>query len=446
MGGIKKELRRLRKRYRLEGKELAAIGRMEHIQSIMDMLNGLELHLSAIVDNDTKKEGLTIGGVMVYKPEKYLKPWRENLFLLIYSPKYWRDISRQFERLGYREGEQFVVLNKPSIRSAMAEVRKGDRIYRRICRKYGKDVWILVARGPVGDFYLLALFLEAYLKKEKIENYVIAGDSKGFTKVAELFPKAIKRERIVLLSEEETDSLIHVYLFGGIGEYRLRLLTIWQKLSFNSCLVKYRDGFSFMDTIRSFTYGLPVDTEPSNPEFDKLDDEMIALCEGMGMKKGKTAVLSPYAYSLQSLPMHFWQELADRLMKEGYTVCVNVDAKKEKCGLEHVIPVGFTFRQSAAVLEYAGYLIGIRSGFMDITSSARCKKFVLYPQYIKEPVVNQWHRTDLEFCGLAPMGLCKEAIELEYPLVDGQGRMYMEEGRYDREKGEEIINFILHRL
>lgn len=112
------------------------------------MLNGLKLHLSAIVDNDTKKEGLTIGGVMVYKPEKYLKPWRENLFLLIYSPKYWRDISRQFERLGYREGEQFVVLNKPSIRSAMAEVRKGDRIYRRICRKYGKDVWILVARGP----------------------------------------------------------------------------------------------------------------------------------------------------------------------------------------------------------------------------------------------------------------------------------------------------------
>lgn len=83
---------------------------------------------------------------------------------------------------------------------------------------------------------------------------------------------------------------------------------------------------------------------------------------------------------------------------------------------------------------------------MDITSSARCRRFVLYPEYIKENVVNQWHRTDLEFCGLVHMGLCQDAVELEYPLKDEEGNPYIKEGRYDAGKEEEIIDFIMGRL
>lgn len=444
MDRIMRELRHLCRKYGLEGRELAAIGRMEHVQGIMRILGTLGLHLSAVIDNDTKKEGLIIDGVTVYKPEKFLRPRKENVFILVYSPKYWRDISRQFQSLGYVEKKHFVVLNKPSVRSAMRDVRKGDRIYRGIRKKYGKDVQVLVARGPIGDFYLLALFLEPYLKKEKISNYVLAGDSKGFAKVADLF--RIGKEKIVQLDEEETDCLIHAYIFGGGRQYHLHLLTIWQKLSFNSCLVKYRDGFTFMDTIRTFTYGLPADTRPSKPLFEVSGIKIVELCEKMGIKKGKTVVLSPYAYSMQSLPMYFWQQLADRLADQGYTVCVNVDVKKEKCEMRNVIPIGFTFRQSAAVLEYAGYLIGIRSGFMDIASGAECKKIVLYPQYIKENTVSQWHRMDLEFCGLVNMGLCEDAVEMEYPLVDGQGGMYMRDGHYDEDKGKEIMDLILGAL
>lgn len=444
MDQVAKELRQLERKGRLQGRELAAIGRIEHVESIGKELAGFGRQLSAILDNDTKKEGLIIGGVQVYKPENYLLPLKEDILILIHSPKYWRDISRQFQGMGYVEGKHFIVLNKPSVKKAVMDVQKGDRIYRRICKIHGEDVHVLVGRGPIGDFYLLALYLEDYLKKEGIRNYVLAGDSKGFTKIADLF--GIRAENIVLLGEDETDCLIQAYVFGGAKRYRMHLLTIWQKLSFNSCLVKYRDGFSFMDTVCSFTYGLPGDAEPFAPLFDELDGEIVAMCEKMGMVRGRTVVLSPYAYSLQSLPLHFWQRLADRLAGEGYVVCVNVDAKKEKCVLENVIPVSFTFKQSRAVLEYAGYLVGIRSGFMDITSGAKCRKFVLYPQYIKEQVVNQWHRTDLEFCGLVNMGLCEDAVELEYPLKDEKGNLYMKDGEYDAWKERELIEYIAGRL
>lgn len=444
MNPTEKELKKLGRKHLLQGRELAAIGRMEHVESIHKALKSHGMRLSVILDNDTKKEGLSINGVLVYKPEKYLLPFRENILILIHSPKYWRDIGRQFQGMGYVEGKHFIVLHKPSIKKAIEDVEKGDRIYRRICKKYGADVHVLVARGPIGDFYLLALYLDAYIKKEGIRNYVLAGDSKGFTKIADLF--GIQPEDMILLSEEETDCLIQAYTFAGKGRYRVHLLTVWQRLSFNSCMVKYRQGFTFMDTICAFAYGLPREEPPFTPLFDKPGEEMDALCMEMGMEKGRTAVLSPYAYSLQSLPMHFWQRLADRLAGEGYVVCVNIDGKKETCRLEGVIPVNFSFKQSKAVLEYAGCLIGIRSGFMDITSSARCRRFVLYPEYIKENVVNQWHRTDLEFCGLVHMGLCQDAVELEYPLKDEEGNPYIKEGRYDAGKEEEIIDFIMGRL
>ena len=442
MDQLTRELNQLHKKHKLQNRELVAIGRIEHIEAIQKKLENVGKQLSAIVDNDSKKVGLVINGVSVYKPEMFLDPFKKNVLILIYSPKYWRDISEQFQAMGYVENEHFIVLGKPSVKNAIKNVRAGERIYQQICGKYGRDVEILVCRGPIGDFYLFGLYLDAYLKKEKISNYVLAGDSKGFTKIADLF--AI--EKFVLLSEDETDSLIQAYIFVGKERYHVRILTIWQKLSFNSCLVRYRQGFSFMDTIRSFVYNLPMNEKPFTPLFDKMDKELITWCEGMGMKQGKTVVLSPYAYSLQSLPMHFWQQLTNRLSDMGYTVCVNIDIKKEKCELENVIPISFTFRQSAAVLEYAGYLIGIRSGFMDITSGANCRKAVLYPQYIVEKVASQWHRTDMEFSSLVNMGLCQNAFEMEYPLQDENGNSYMQDGKYDVIKTEEVIDIIVENL
>lgn len=439
---ILKELKRLERKCSIGNRELAAIGRIEHVEKIQEMLELQGMQLSAVLDNDAGKEGLMVKGVKIHKPEKFLSPFNSNVFILIYSPKYWQDMSDQFQRMGYREGEHFAVLGKPDIKSSVTDVWKGSRIYHKICRQYGPDAEILVIRGPVGDFYLLSLYLAAYLEKENIINYVLAGDSKGFARLADLF----EIKNIYPLSGEETDHLIQAYIFAGAAEYRVHLLTVWQNLSFNSCLVKFREGFSFMDTIRAFSYGLPRDARMTSPAFARMNDGLETFCVQKGIKKGKTVILSPFAYSIQSLPMHFWQQLTDELGNRGYTVCVNIDVKKEKCALENVVPVSFTFSQSVAVLEYAGYLVGIRSGFIDVTSSAKCKKIILYPQYIKEHATSQCHRMDMEFCGLANMGLCKDAIEKEYLLMDMEGNTYMKDGLYDCIREQELIAFIVEQI
>lgn len=437
-----KELKKLCKKHKLENKKLAAIGRIEHIEHIQAVLRRYGVVLDAVVDNDSKKEGLLVNNVPVYKPEKYLLPVREDVLILIYSPKYWKDIREQFQGFGYREGEQFFVLEKPSAVSAAGCVWKGVRIYNRMERQYGKNVHVLVCRGPVGDFFLFGLFLKSYLKKQGITRYVFAGDSKGYAKIADLF--GIKD--IVLLSEDDTDFLIQAYVFGCVGKRQIHVLTIWQKLSFNSCLVRYGKGFSFMDTVRTFIYGLPADAERTVPLFSALDTGLVSRCEALGMKRGRTVILAPYAYSLQSLPVHFWQELADRLKAAGYVVCINVDSGKEACMLDGVIPVSFPLMQCVAVMEFSGFFIGIRSGFVDVTSGADCKKIILYPEYIAEQTENQWHRTDMEFSGLKNMGLCDDAVEMEYPLQDAQGRPYIVSGVYAPDKEHWFIDRILHNL
>ena len=55
-------------------------------------------------------------------------------------------------------------------------------------------------------------------------------------------------------------------------------------------------------------------------------------------------------------------------------------------------------------------------------------------------------RSDLEFCGLVNMGLCDDAVELEYPLMDRHGEMYMRNGHYDENMEREMIDLILSKL
>ena len=73
----------------------------------------------------------------------------------------------------------------------------------------------------------------------------------------------------------------------------------------------------------------------------------------------------------------------------------------------------FSLKESVAVLEYAGMLVAMRCGFCDVTSSADCKKVLLYPKRLF-PIDYENHRPDMDFGSLKNMGLDEDAVELEF--------------------------------
>jgi hypothetical protein len=71
--------------------------------------------------------------------------------------------------------------------------------------------------------------------------------------------------------------------------------------------------------------------------------------------------------------------------------------------------VFFPLDQAIAFMDAAGYFVGVRSGLCDIISSSACKKIIFYE---KDGLF--YKSSQYEYFSLAKMGLCDDAVELEY--------------------------------
>lgn len=393
----------------LEERRIMVIGRMEHVKNIIQSLKP-KYSIERILDNDLNKQGKIMDGVSVCAPPNVLVPFDERIFIIIYSPKYWEELEEQFKSYGYTEDRHIYVIDRPSKEHNKNIIKQGVRIYKQFQQEFGKNVQVFLANCPLGDYYLLSLHFEGYLRKWNITNYVITGTSRGIEKLSYLMGE--KRNR--LISQEESDALAMAWRFLGNKCIHVKPLTIWQgSFRFNPCVVRQMESFTFMDTFKKMIFALPPGAEPSLSERGSYKSLFF---EDNGLQLGKTVLLIPFAYSIQTLTNDFWCRLADYLKDKGYDVLVNIGDQREYNFIPNTLSVSLDFKEILSVMEMAGTVIGIRSGFFDITCRAKCKRIIMYHPRKEKNVV--WNRTDIAFSGLNNMGLCDTAIELEIENED----------------------------
>lgn len=120
-------------------------------------------------------------------------------------------------------------------------------------------------------------------------------------------------------------------------------------------------------------FGLKDGVKPFQPTAWKEYAELGNL------KKGKTAILSPYAKSVPPLPEFIWADIIKDLKNRGYDIFTNtVWADRPLPGTNPISP---TISEMKSVVEYAGLFIGIRSGLCDVIRTANCCKIALFPDY-----------------------------------------------------------------
>lgn len=83
-------------------------------------------------------------------------------------------------------------------------------------------------------------------------------------------------------------------------------------------------------------------------------------------------MLSPYSNTLADLPNIFWDELARKLKQAGFAVCTNSDGKTE-AAIEGTSSIFVPLTIAPQFIAYAGYFIGVRSGFCDVISGTDAK-------------------------------------------------------------------------
>ena len=88
--------------------------------------------------------------------------------------------------------------------------------------------------------------------------------------------------------------------------------------------------------------------------------------------------------------------------------------------IKFTTPLDFPLTIANDILEYAGYFIGVRSGFCDIILNAACKKIILYPENIyglshpfyKIPLSHINCHSIFEWASFKRMGIDTKVIEI----------------------------------
>lgn len=292
---------------------------------------------------------------------------------------------------------------------------RGYRLYRHYRKKYGEDTTLFLCRGKSGDIFLYFRFLKAYLDKHGITRYVFIGDCKNMGKIKELYPELTGD--CVSLPERDGAALQLLYCVMGDKPLGMVLNLMWDiDLPMGRCATRLTQPFTFTDSYNWFLLGMDSDAaRATEAKFAAMTPVLQQQMDKEGYVKGRTVILSPYAYCVKNLPPEFWQLLAKDLKSRGYTVFVMLDPKTE--ANQFGVPgTFFTYKNSAAVLQYAGHFVGLRSGFCDIISGSVCNKVILYPKQPEE--FDCWsHRADKAFSGFAEMGLASDAEEITLPFA-----------------------------
>lgn len=250
----------------------------------------------------------------------------------------------------------------------------GYRIYEELIHQYGENAQIFLSAPSAGDGYLLGRCFKAYTEKHYSgHTNVFCVFGKQTIDVAKFF----SIPHIEALSMDEFKMMFNLFMFMKPGILHLDAMhhhVFYRHTAF----LAYLEGLHGFNLSSIGLAYLDVDeSEVEHPVFTSDEHSIEGMFLGKLLTPGKTVLLSPYAKSVRSIPLGFWEKLAYRLKKEGFTVCTNSSGAQEPAipGTSDIlIPYG----DAVSFLEKAGVYIGLRSGLSDVLSSADATKIVLH--------------------------------------------------------------------
>lgn len=289
----------------------------------------------------------------------------------------------------------------------------GFKVYMRIIKKYGDDVNILIGQHPgTGDVYLQSMMIKNYCQKKGIKNYVFTVIGVQAQKVTKLF----NIDHVELLTQHESNHLVRMYktLFGKI-HLKINILHYHpMELYYDEFLGFLRNykGLNFYQMMSLLVFdGVNPVNAPLKQDCNKENIDLVF--KKYKLERGYTVLLSPYANSLNGIPLKFWEKLASELNERGYRVCTNSFGLSEP-PIKGTCGVALQYSDIIEFVEQAGTAICLRSGLCDIISSAKCRKIILYPSQDLYSVMGGLG-SSYEYFSLNRMGLCYDAIEYELP-------------------------------
>lgn len=257
------------------------------------------------------------------------------------------------------------------------DILSGFKEYQTNMFQFGENTYLEVGASGTGDVFISGLYYKKYLalnNREENAIYVLPG--KSCCKTIELFDVS----HTVQVDREAWMSLLHLYRFMGEKCVRIDVLYYHIFTIYTGCLtwLESYKGWNLYSLIHAVHFSQIPITEIQKPIFSKDQTKLERIFDENKLIPGKTVILAPYAKWPPKISMLFWENLTQRLISKGFTVCTNSIGSEEPA-IVGSTPIFYPYELSVPFVEKAGYIVGLRSGFLDIIESAKCKKVALYP-------------------------------------------------------------------
>lgn len=359
----------------LEHKKILLFGHCHATEELADLLLGKGCAVSAILDNNTVKQGGNYRGIPIKAPREILEEDTQNMIVCIVARAYAAMVS-QLERLGYKGMIRKLVdynsyadysLTEETVSRMTLRRQRGSVLLAEMKEKYPGCFCFLCPFSALGDIYIMMSYLPHYMQKHGIEQCVIGVIGNACAQVVRLFGFC----SVEVFSQKNMDETIQAALYEQDGQtfipHQDRPYVV------NLAKALYSRKISLEQMYCCGVFGLPADTKPCEPVnfSDSADLDRI--------RDGKAVIFSPYAKSVTSFPEAVWEQIVACCTDRGYQCFTNVAGEEKPLpGTEAISP---RIAEMKSVVERAGTFVGIRSGLCDVIRSVNARKIALYPDY-----------------------------------------------------------------
>lgn len=392
-----------------------------------------------LVGNSEKNQRKEVASIDSYSFDSFKKKYGEQAILIIFSYDYGRYLfairkngwkinktvfldceKKNMLKLGIwhlrsaKNKVGFYLHTTPMIiRHCLFNVKRlgaicyGFLIYQKIRRSYPdkkRPIYVYDYSG-LGDVYVFCLYLNGNEKELSSKDIILTVIGNGCKKVTDLF----RLPNVEVLSSLESICLTYLSNIAG-PDLDIHPLTPFPQHVFSDIYAHYLYGkrLNMAEVYAHVLLGLREARilYPSIGLGDNSNKLNNFFSKTHQLRQGKTVIISPYANTVIGYPTSFWILLIQKLIGLGFSVYTNCNGSEPE--ITGAPALDFPLEIAEQVLNYAGFFVGIRSGFCDIICNTSAYKVIIYPEY------EIFNSSVYDFCSFEKMKIGKNFKEIQW--------------------------------
>ncbi len=246
--------------------------------------------------------------------------------------------------------------------STLGAILFGKRIANKLIKSY-PGVQLLFTFESIGDQCMELAYSQQYKSSHGLSRLAIVTTNPNHPVF--LYFKG-QYDLLIQLSKKEFNYLLKFFKsdFGQI--YRRNHSQI--KCVFYTAYVRsdllMNNPYVCLSSIEKMIYEIPPDSVPCQISRPDCTEWIETLKTRSDIVPGKTVLMNPYANSCSGVPVSFFSDFAQKLKENGFAVVTGVHGNQQP--IEGTQGVDFSLDKAVAIVEYCGYVVGLRSGFLDL--------------------------------------------------------------------------------